>query len=168
VENVSWNGVQEFLRTLNARNDGYTYRLPSEAEWEYGCRAGTATAFAFGDSLSSDLANFNGKVPYGGATKGKWRDKTIPVGSFPPNAWGLYDMHGNVLEWCEDWYHDSYVGGPADGSAWLNGGEQKERVLRGGSWNYYGVWLRSAYRDKSAPTLTSGVFGFRVVATLRY
>jgi serine/threonine-protein kinase len=102
VEQVSWDDAQEFIRQMNARGDGYTYRLPTEAEWEYACRAGTTTAFAYGDLLSSEQANFDGKHPYGGASKGVYRQKTTLVGSFQPNAFGLYDMHGNVWEWCQD------------------------------------------------------------------
>jgi formylglycine-generating enzyme required for sulfatase activity len=167
VENVSWNDAQEFIRRLNARGDGYSYRLPSEAEWEYACRAGTTTAFAFGDSLSSDQANFDGNYPYGGAAKGVYRQKTTPVGSFQPNAWGLYDMHGNVWEWVEDWYHESYNGAPSDGSAWESGGEQKYRVLRGGSWFINGFILRSAFRNWYSPVSRLYYIGFRVVAFAR-
>jgi formylglycine-generating enzyme required for sulfatase activity len=167
VENVSWNDAQEFIQKLNAMNDGYLYRLPSEAEWEYACRAGTTTAFAFGDSLSSDQANFAGDCPYGGAGKGVYRGKTTPVGSFQPNAWGLYDMHGNVYEWCQDWYHDSYNGAPNDGSAWLSGGEQKNRVLRGGSWSIIASQLRSAYRYQYKPDARLSYHGLRVVAIAR-
>jgi formylglycine-generating enzyme required for sulfatase activity len=166
VENVSWNDAQEFIEKLNQTNDGYTYRLPTEAEWEYACRAGTTTAFAFGDSLSSDQANFDGNYPYGGAGKGVYRQKTTAVGSFQPNAWGLYDMHGNAWEWCQDWYHDSYNGAPADGSAWLSGGEQKYRVLRGGSWDSSSVALGSAYRVRDTPGNRSH-YGFRIVALAR-
>lgn len=167
VEKVSWNDAQEFIRKLNAMNDGYVYRLPTEAEWEYACRAGTTTEFAFGSSLSSQQANFDGNYPYGGASKGVYRQKTTPVGAFQPNAFGLYDMHGNVFEWCEDWSHESYDGAPADGSAWLSGGEQKYRVLRGGSWAYYASRLRSANRTWLEPDLRYYYGGFRVVASAR-
>jgi formylglycine-generating enzyme required for sulfatase activity len=164
---VSWNDAQEFVRKLNALNDGYTYRLPTEAEWEFACRAGTTTEFAFGDSLSSARANFDGNAPYGGAAKGVVRQKTIAVGSFRPNAFGLYDMHGNVWEWCEDWYHETYAGAPTDGSAWLSGGEQKSRVLRGGSWNDDAAYLRSAVRGNGPPGDRYNGRGFRVVAVAR-
>ncbi|HEX8846972.1 MAG TPA: formylglycine-generating enzyme family protein [Pyrinomonadaceae bacterium] len=167
VENISWNETQEFIRRMNARGDGYKYRLPTEAEWEYACRAGTTTAFAFGDSLSSEQANFDGNQPYGGAAKRTYRYKTTPVGSFQPNAWGLYDMHGNVWEWCEDIWHQNYNGAPADGSAWLSGGNLSRRVLRGGSW-YYGAYsLRSADRGWFTPVTSLTNFGFRVVASAR-
>lgn len=164
---VSWDEAQQFIAKLNQMNDGYTYSLPTEAEWEYACRAATTTAFEFGDSLNSAQANFDGNYPYGGAEKGINRQMTTPVGSFQPNAAGLYDMHGNVSEWCQDWYHDSYNTAPNDGSAWLSGGDQKYRVLRGGSWKYSGYQLRSAYRDGNSPSGRLGIVGFRVVAVRR-
>ena len=168
AETVSWNEAQEFIRKLNAMNDGYVYRLPTEGEWEYACRARTMTAFAYGDSLSPEQANFNGNSPYGGAAKGVYRQKTTPVGTFQPNAFGLYDMHGNVWEWCEDWYHDSYNGAPTDGSAWLSGGEQKHRVLRGGSWLVKAGLLRSADRGGLGPGYRYiSLIGLRVVAVAR-
>jgi formylglycine-generating enzyme required for sulfatase activity len=166
VEQVSWNDAVEFCRKLS-QITGREYRLPTESEWEYACRAGTATEFAFGSSLSSEQANFDGNNPYGGAAKGEYRQKTTPVGSFQPNAWGLYDMHGNVYEWCEDWFHDSYNGAPTDGSVWLSGGERNSRVFRGGSWNELGKHLRSAGRANLPPTTRNDVVGFRVVASVR-
>jgi formylglycine-generating enzyme required for sulfatase activity len=166
IEDVSWNDAQEFIRKLNGMQSRYRYRLPSEAEWEYACRAGTTTAFAFGDSLSSNQANSDGNYPFGGAAKGVYRQKTTSVGSFQPNAWGLYDMHGNVLEWCEDWYHDNYNGAPSDGSAWESGGGQG-RVLRGGSWGSPTSFLRSAHRYRRGPGNRSDDVGFRVVAVSR-
>ena len=164
VERVKWSAAQEFLRRLNAKNDGYIYRLPSEAEWEYACRAGTTTPFAYGASLSSSLANFDGGQPYGDTPKGVNREKTTPVGSFPPNAWGLYDMHGNVFEWCEDKYHDSYEGAPMDGSAWMRGGVSEWRVLRGGSYFDNANALRSASRERLYLDICDPFIGFRVVA----
>jgi len=166
VETVSWNDAQEFIRRLNGMQSRYTYRLPSEAEWEYACRAGTTTAFSFGESLSSEQANFDGNYPYGGAPKGVYRQKTVAVGSFQANGFGLYDMHGNVWEWCEDWYHDSYNGAPSDGSAWISGGGQY-RVVRGGSWDDLANLLRSAYRVRDSPALRVGNYGFRLVAFAR-
>ena len=162
---VSWNEAQEFTEKLNAMNDGYLYRLPTEAEWEYACRAGTTTEFAFGDSLSSDQANFDGSHPYGGAGKGVYRHGATPVGSFQPNAWGLYDMHGNVYEWVQDWYHDSYTGAPNDGSAWLSGGDK--RVIRSGAYGSNAGNLRSAVRHMFTPDTRTGSLGFRVVAVAR-
>jgi len=167
VETVSWNDAQAFIEKLNQLNDGYIYRLPSEAEWEYACRAGTTTEFAFGNSLSSDQANFDGRYPYGGAAKGVYREKTTPVGSFQPNAFGLYDMHGNVWEWCEDVYHSNYDGAPTDGSARLSGGDSSLRVLRGGSWYSFAFNLRSAIRVRITPGLRDVAYGFRLVAVVR-
>jgi formylglycine-generating enzyme required for sulfatase activity len=167
VEQVSWDDAQNFINKLNENNDGFRYCLPTEAEWEYACRAGTTTEFSFGNSLSSDQANFHGNYPYGGAAKGVYRQKTTAVGSFAPNAFGLYDMHGNVWEWCQDWYHPTYDGAPGDGSAWLSGGE-KYRVLRGGSWSGAAAFLRSANRlVLDPPGDRYYTFGFRLVAVVR-
>jgi formylglycine-generating enzyme required for sulfatase activity len=167
VETVSWNEVQEFIRKLNVRSALFTYRLPSEAEWEYACRAGTTTEFAFGNSLSSKQANFDGTVPYGGASVNIYREKTTPVGSFNPNAWGLYDMHGNVWEWCEDQYHENYAGAPADGSAWLGLSPPSYLTIRGGSWFNFGKFLRSGKRDRASNGIASGQLGLRLVAVPR-
>jgi formylglycine-generating enzyme required for sulfatase activity len=164
VENVSWNDTQKFLRKLNARDAKYKYRLPSESEWEYACRAGTTTAFAFGDSLSADMANFNGGLPYGDAPKGRYLKKAVPVGSYQPNAWGLYDMHGNVNEWCEDLFQD-YDKVPANGLANETIGEIGiSRVRRGGMWGASGENLSSSMRGASDPTFSGVGNGFRVVA----
>lgn len=158
VEMVSWTDAYEFIQKLNQMNDGYTYRLPTEAEWEYACRAGTTTNFAFGDSLSSDQANF-WNYP-----KEELPRKTFAVGSFAPNAFGIYDMHGNVRELCEDWYHRTYAAAPTDGSAWLSGGVFL-RVVRGGSWGDAPAWSsRSASREGATPDYRSWAMGFRVVA----
>ena len=167
VELVSWNDAKEFISRLNARNDGFVYSLPSEAEWEYAARAGTTTAFAFGNSLSSTQANFNGNYPYGNAPKGPYLERTTKVGSYRPNAWGLYDMHGNVWEWVEDIWQDSYTGLPTDGSANTTRGDNSHRMLRGGSWDDIGYVTRSANRDRFNPTLRNSNFGFRVVARAR-
>lgn len=153
VERVSWDDTQEFIRKLNARGDGYTYRLPSEAEWEYACRAGTTSDYAGNlDSMGWYDRNSGGK--------------THPVGQKQPNAFGLFDMHGNVYEWCQDLYHDSYNGVPTDGSAWEQGGEQS-RVLRGGSWYSNADDARSAYRIRVSSSSHDHVAGFRVVAVSR-
>jgi len=168
VEQVSWNDAKEFISKLNARNDGFVYSLPSEAEWEYAARAGTTTAFAFGDSLSSTQANFDGNYPYGNAPKGPNLERTTKVGSYRPNAWGLYDMHGNVREWVEDIYNkDGYAGLPTDGSANTLRGDSSFRVLRGGPWGTFGGGSRSAYRLWDSPTLRLNYGGFRVVARAR-
>jgi formylglycine-generating enzyme required for sulfatase activity len=152
VENVSWNDAQEFIRKLNQMNDGYRYRLPTEAEWEYSCRAGTTGDYA-GDV--NEMGWYYDE---------KWGAGTHAVGQKQPNPWGLADMHGNVLEWCEDWYHETYYSAPTDGSAWLSGGEQKFRVLRGGSWGLLATWARSASRSFNAPAFRYAYNGFRVVA----
>jgi formylglycine-generating enzyme required for sulfatase activity len=165
VERVSWNKAKEFIKRLNDRNDGFGYSLPTEAEWEYAARAGTTTAFAFGNSLSSTQANFNGNYPYGNAARGPYLQRTTKVGSYRPNAWGLYDMHGNVWEWVEDIYQDSYTGLPTDGSANTTRGDSSRRVLRGGSWGSYGNGSRSAFRGGYSPAGVNN--GFRVVARAR-
>jgi formylglycine-generating enzyme required for sulfatase activity len=132
VENVNWVEAMEFCRRLSQRTK-LDYTMPSEAQWEYACRAGSTTPFAFGETLTPDLANYDGNYTYGSGPKGQYRQQTTEVGSFPANAWGLQDMHGNVWEWCLDPWHDSYRGAPADGSAWTAGGGTA-RLLRGGSW----------------------------------
>ena len=151
VENVSWDDAKEFIRRLNEKNDGFIYRLPTEAEWEYACRAGTTTDFA------GDL----NEVAWFSENSG---NKTHAVGQKQANAWGLADMHGNVWEWCEDWYHESYYDAPADGSAWLTGGEQKLRVMRGGSWVSDATKSRSMNRNYQNPVMRTFYFGLRVVA----
>jgi formylglycine-generating enzyme required for sulfatase activity len=133
VEKVSWNDAVAFCEKLSQMT-GRTYRLPSEAEWEYACRAGTTTPFHFGPTITTELANYNGNETYGSGPEGLRRGETTEVGSFPPNAFGLHDMHGNVWEWCQDVWHGNYEGAPTDGSAWIEGGDQERRVLRGGSW----------------------------------
>src|SRR2546422_6315232 len=145
----------KICRKLSART-GREYRLPSEAEWEYAARASTTTPFAFGDTITPEIVNYDGNYPYANAARGTNRQKTVPGGSLGvANAFGLYDMHGNVEEWCQDWYHDSYAAmagdAPADGSAWLSGGEQKDRVLRGGSWTANAFAARSAFRGRDTP-----------------
>ena len=145
VERVSWYEAVEFcerLSKLTQRN----YRLPSEAEWEYACRAGTTTPFYFGNTITPELVNYDGQYVYGNAQKGEYREETTPVGQFYPNAFGLYDMHGNVSEWCLDTWHNSYDGAPTDGSAWETGGNSSRRVSRGGSWYFNPRWCRSANR----------------------
>ena len=167
VEQMLWDEVQEFLQKLNTAKDGFIYRLPSEAEWEYAARGGTTTEFAFGDSLSSAQANFDGNYPYGGAAKGVYLERTAPVGSYRPNRFGLYDMHGNVSEWVQDLYHYDYDGAPTDGSAWLSGGVSNAYVMRGGTWYSKAKTLRSAGRDVRVPPNRPGLRGFRLVAVAR-
>jgi len=167
VEQVSWDDVVEFCARL-AKKTGMAYRLPSEAEWEYDCRAGTTTPFAFGPTITPGVVNYDGNYPYGSAEKGEYRDKTVEVGSLGfANAFGLYDMHGNVWEWCQDVYHDSYANAPNDGSAWVTGGEQGRRVLRGGSWIGFGDNCRSAFRSYNAQDVRGSGMGFRVVVSAR-
>lgn len=163
VESVSWNDAVEFCKKLS-NITGRNYRLPSEAEWEYACRSGTNTPFYFGETITAELANYDASQTYGAAPKGQFRQQTTPVGSFPANAFGLYDMHGNVLEWCQDTWHGNYNGAPVDGSAWVNENDNQTRLLRGGSWFNYPGYCRSAnrnyylYRDNRY-----GDIGFRVV-----
>lgn len=155
VETVSWEDCQSFCRKLSSRS-GQTVRLPSEAEWEYACRAGTTTRFFFGDS-DTKLALF-------AWCRVSSDHKTHDVGQLRPNTWGLYDMHGNVWEWCEDWFHENYEGAPKDGRAWVSGVKQDGRVLRGGSWFYVDSrYLRSANRSKYTPDGRNDNLGFRVV-----
>ncbi|HID99667.1 MAG TPA: formylglycine-generating enzyme family protein [Thiotrichaceae bacterium] len=124
VESVSWHDCVEFCKRLFDKT-GKAYRLPSESEWEYACRAGTTTPFYFGETITTDLANYDGNYTYASGPKGVYRSQTTDVGSFPPNAFGLYDMHGNVWEWCADLRHDNYDGAPTDGSAWLENKSDK-------------------------------------------
>jgi formylglycine-generating enzyme required for sulfatase activity len=145
VEQVSWLDAVEFCQRLS-RAIGKDYRLPSEAEWEYACRARTTTPFYFGETITTDIANYDGNYTYAQEQKGQYRKKTTPVGSFPPNGFGLYDLHGNVWEWCADNWHNNYEGAPTDGRAWLDKNENQYQVLRGGSWNYFPDNCRSAYR----------------------
>jgi len=139
---------------------GYVYRLPTEAEWEYACRAGTTTATAYGDSLSSAQANFDGNYPYNGAAVGPYLGRTTAVGSYTPNAWGLYDMHGNVWEWCLDWYGTYPGGSVTDPKGAVSG---SYRVVRGGGWGGDGWLCRSAYRFHYWPDYRSNGIGFRPV-----
>jgi formylglycine-generating enzyme required for sulfatase activity len=152
VVNVSWNDAKEYAAWLS-RKTGQAYRLLTEAEWEYAARAGTTTQYAFGDAITDQQAQFR-------------QSKTAEVNRFQPNAWGLHDMHGNVWEWCEDNWHENYIGNPpTDGSSW-SGGDGSFRVLRGGSWSSNPQFLRSATRSKDRPVYRYNGFGFRVARTL--
>jgi formylglycine-generating enzyme required for sulfatase activity/predicted Ser/Thr protein kinase len=162
VERISWYDAVEFCARLSQKT-GKTYRLPSEAEWEYACRAETTTPFHFGATITTDLANYNGNVTYGSAPKGKYRETTTDVGTFPPNAFGLYDMHGNVWEWCADVWHENYNGAPVNGSVWSAGGDNSRRILRGGSWDGSPRYCRSARRLNNSRVIFFNLIGFRVV-----
>ncbi|MEA5515307.1 caspase, EACC1-associated type [Nodularia sp. UHCC 0506] len=159
VEYVSWNDAVEFCARLSQKT-GKTYRLPSEAEWEYACRAGTTTPFYFGETITTDLANYDGKSTYGSAPKGEYRGQTTDVGKFPANPFGLYDMCGNIWEWCQDEWHKNYNNAPADGSAWLI--DNQKRMLRGGSWFNNPAICRSACRDYGLAGNSNFNVGFRV------
>ena len=164
VINVSWHDAQEYVQWLS-RKTGQAYRLLSEAEWEYVARAGTTTAFHTGGTISPDQANYYGKSTYGSGRKGVYRKQTVPVGTFEPNGFGVYDVHGNVYEWVEDCWNESYAGAPSDGSAWTSG-DCSRRVLRGGSWGSIPGHLRSALRSR-LDSVDRGVQpGFRVIRTL--
>jgi formylglycine-generating enzyme required for sulfatase activity len=184
VENVSWYDAVEFCARLSQKT-GRNYRLPSEAEWEYACRAGTKTPFHFGETITTELANYNGNHTYGAGVKGVYREETTPVGSFGvANAFGLYDMHGNVWEWCADHWHDNYEGAPTDGRVWDENdnknlyqnyidllvnvkNDNRPRLLRGGSWINDPVYCRAAYRIYvNAPGDRSYFLGFRVVCAV--
>ncbi len=161
---VSWNDAKAYVAWLS-RKSGKPYRLPSEAEWEYAARAGTTTPFHFGSTISPDQANYNGRRTYGSGRKGVYRETTVPVGSFPSNAFGLHDVHGNVWEWVEDCYNGSYAGAPSDGAAWTVG-DCSQRVLRGGSWLNAPRLVRSANRNRVGTGGRLILDGFRVARTL--
>ncbi|MBD2175491.1 SUMF1/EgtB/PvdO family nonheme iron enzyme [Pseudanabaena sp. FACHB-1998] len=165
VETVSWNDTQIFCQKLIERT-GKPYRLPSESEWEYACRGGGMTAFAFGETLTANLASYNATVPYKYAPQGISNSGTTEVGSYPANAFGLHDMHGNVWEWCQDNWHDDYDLLPKDGSAWTQGGDSSCRVVRGGSWRDPAHYCRSAKRFKNAVNQGDRCTGFRLAVTL--
>ena len=164
VEQISWFEAVEFCDRLTQKT-GKLYRLSSESEWEYACRAGTTSPFHFGETISTDLANYDGNHTYGSGKKGQYREKTTDVGSFSPNVFGLYDMHGNVWEWCSDRWHDGYQGAPINGSIW-EAGDSEYRLLRGGSWFIIPIVCRSADRGRSTPGSRGSDIGFRVVCLL--
>jgi formylglycine-generating enzyme required for sulfatase activity len=164
VENVSWLEANEFCARLSHLS-GRNYRLPTEAEWEYACRAQTSTPFPFGATITSALANFNGEQPYASEPKGEFFNRTVDVGEFTANAFGLYQMNGNIWEWCLDSWHDSYRDAPIDGRAWLTENNVSSAVLRGGSWGSSGERCRSAARFQAPHQYRGGDVGFRVVCT---
>jgi formylglycine-generating enzyme required for sulfatase activity len=166
VINVSWDDAKAYVGWLS-RKTGKPYRLLSEAEREYAARAGTATPFWWGASISTSQANYDGTFAYGGGQKGEKRQRTVPVDSFQPNPWGLYQVHGNVWEWVEDCGHESYAGAPSDGSAWVSEDSSCRRVIRGGSWYLNPWYLRAAKRGVGMSTRNGGgAVGFRVARTL--
>jgi formylglycine-generating enzyme required for sulfatase activity len=163
VESVNWDQAIEFCKRLS-RETKREYRLPSEAEWEYACRAGTTTPFYFGETITGELANYDAGYTYADEPKGEYREETTPVGQFPPNAFGLYDMHGNVWEWCADTWHDNYDRAPRDGSVWIENGNDNRSPMRGGSWCNYPHNCRSASRSFDNRRDSSYYYvGFRVV-----
>ncbi|MEH2368496.1 SUMF1/EgtB/PvdO family nonheme iron enzyme [Nostoc sp.] len=175
VESVTWEDIVEFCARLS-KVTGKEYRLPSEAEWEYACRAGTTTPFHYGETISSDLANYDARSTYAQEPAREYRRERTPVGRFPPNGFGLYDMHGNVYEWCADPWHDSYEGAPKDGSVWLENGNDNYRVIRGGAYLDDLKECRSAFRyqqkiralpfETGSPTVLRRA-GFRVCDVVR-
>jgi formylglycine-generating enzyme required for sulfatase activity len=165
---INYEEVTEFCSKLTKEErrvgklpEDWEYRLPTEAQWEYACRAGTTTATAFGDKLSSTQANFAGSSPYNGAAKGKDLERTTSVGSYKPNAWGLHDMHGNVSEWCRDWHNEAALPGGTNPEVTK---QAAHRVTRGGAWKSFGVYCRSALRGFSGDRNRSQAIGFRVAA----
>jgi formylglycine-generating enzyme required for sulfatase activity len=179
VEQVRWGEAVQFCQRVSGlageKEAGRVYRLPTEAEWEYACRAGTTTAFHVGDALGATQANFNGNFPYGGATSGMNRRRTAKVGSNSPNAWGLYDMHGNVAEWCSDWYDPDFYKqspkedpkGPSKGVVSTGFGSDCFLVVRGGCWLDEARGCRSAYRFRLMPSDPYRWVGFRVACDVK-
>ncbi|MBL1209004.1 formylglycine-generating enzyme family protein [Geminocystis sp. GBBB08] len=165
VENVSWFSAQNFCAKLSQLT-GKKFRLLSEAEWEYACRANTNTPFYFGRTITPELANYKASFGYGDGGGGKWRQETTEVGIFSANNFGLYDLHGNVWEWCEDHWHENYDQAPKDGSAWLETGENLDedspRVIRGGSWDDTAYYCRAGVRLWTLPQFKGKLIGFRV------
>jgi formylglycine-generating enzyme required for sulfatase activity len=161
---VDWHDARAYVTWLSVKA-GKDYRLLSEAEWEYACRAGTGTPFWWCSSLSTDQANYNGNATFDGGPASEYCQRTLPVKSFQPNPWGLYQVHGNVWEWCEDWGNKSYAGAPADGSAWTTG-DSFTRVMRGGALDNYPLHLRAAFRVRSIMYSRFNFNGFRLARTL--
>jgi formylglycine-generating enzyme required for sulfatase activity len=165
VERVSWYDAVEFCARLSDFT-GHQYRLPSEAEWEYACRGGTTTPFHFGETISSELANYNANSAYNGGPIGEYQEKTTSIDYFGiANSFGLTDMHGNVREWCQDHWHKDYMNAPTDGDVWLTIDDDSERVLRGGGWSFEPDKCRSASRGSHKGVLRSNI-GLRVVFSI--
>ncbi|EKU96984.1 hypothetical protein Lepto7375DRAFT_0916 [Leptolyngbya sp. PCC 7375] len=165
IEQVSWYDAIEFCDRLTIHTNRQ-YRLPTEAEWEYACRAGTTTPFHFGETIDAKLANYRGDDIYGEGAKGEYRKKTTPVNQFEgTNTFGLVDMHGNVWEWCQDHWHENYKDAPTNGSAWLTKYAKAKHIRRGGSWFDPPRYCRSAYRASSNRNARNNGIGFRVVCS---
>jgi formylglycine-generating enzyme required for sulfatase activity len=158
VEQVSWSDAQAFLIKINQYKLNLNLILPNEAQWEYACRAGTTTPFSFGATITPDQVNYDGNHPYGDGEEGLYRAATVPVASLPPNLWGLYEMHGNVWEWCADHWPEIYQGALNDDAAASGGGA---RVTRGGSWFRDAQNVRSASRNRNYPEVRNDDLGFR-------
>jgi sulfatase modifying factor 1 len=158
---ISWHRAQEFLVRMN-KSHGPGWRLPTEIQWEYACRAGTTTPFSFGVELTPHQANYNGQSPYAHGERGLRRDQPIPVRSLPANPWGLYEMHGNLWEWCED----PYVFEPVTGQP-LTQSEGGSRVIRGGAFTSQGKRVRSGHRDGYPPSSAGEKYGFRIAKAIR-
>jgi len=175
VVEVNFDEAEKFCKKLTeqAHASGdlpkeWEFRIPTEAQWEYACRAGTTTDTSFGNKLSSKQANFHGEKPYNGAEAGPSLHRATPVGSYPANAWGLHDMHGNVFEWCRDWYHQKLPGGDDPDLSAIKGSANRDgtfsRARRGGNWGDDGKYCRSAYRLRYEPQRRADHIGFRIVA----
>jgi len=162
VENVDWNGADVCLKALSV-SKGMEFRLPTEPDWEYACRAGTTTPFNTGETITAEQANYDAKYVYGKGVVGKCLEATVPVGSYPPNAFGLYDMHGNVWEWCSDFYHDKYYKNSEAVDPKGPPATKGSRVIRGGSWNHNPGKLRSADRNKRIQGADRRYLGFRAL-----
>lgn len=169
VEMVSWNDsmaycakVTDLARTRRELSPDWKIALPTEAQWEYACRAGTVTPYHFGTILNGKQANMAGTHPYGIGERGPYLERTAPVGSYPPNAWNMHDMHGNVWEWCLDGYRDNLPGGVDP----FGGDDNPQRVIRGGGWGYIGANCRAAARGRDDPTYRINAFGFRPALVL--
>lgn len=165
VLQVSWHHVQQYIRWLNGKT-GRSYRLPTEAEWEYMARAGTTTIYNTGDTITTDQANFRGRNAARPTTHGAKIFQALPVGSFAPNSFGIYDVHGSVAEWTQDCWHETYDGAPTDGSAWKDGEACERYVIRGGNWGNGYRSIRSSIRTGYKPHRFSVSFGFRLARDL--
>ena len=164
VDSVNWDDAQRFINKLNGMKPELQLCLPTEAQWEYACRAGTTTPFYFGDNITTDQVNYDGNYPYNRGRKGEYRHRTVEVKSLPPNAWGLYQMHGNVYEWCQDWYKTQYPSQPVTDPQGAASGAG--RVLRGGSCFRHGGYCRSANRYHNDSAFRNLNCGFRLALGL--